>query len=163
MRSLETIIEDVVGLGAEWIDVGSQCSGEEQRILRDNGHFGSQVIQANLRYVDPVNDDGATGQLTHSEKRNHDGGLARTRPAHDTNFFGGTDRQRKALEYIGQLLAILHPHIIEANSPFGGPSGRRSDCFDLVWGFLLQFVGVVHNSLCTDHVVFDLGKLPYQP
>lgn len=38
-------------------------SDEEHRLLRNDGYLASQIIQANLGDIDPVDDDGAAGQL----------------------------------------------------------------------------------------------------
>lgn len=38
-------------------------SDEKHRLLRNDGYLASQIIQADLRDIDPINDDGAAGQL----------------------------------------------------------------------------------------------------
>lgn len=61
-------------------------SDEEHRLLRNDGDLAPQVIQADLRNIDPVDDNGAASQLHQPEQGDTQGGLPCGRKKKNASF-----------------------------------------------------------------------------
>lgn len=59
----------------------------ESAYLGDDGEVLAQVMQANGRYVQAINDDLSPSSLQHTEEAVGEGGFSSPRPAHNPNLW----------------------------------------------------------------------------
>ena len=76
----------LVTVAAEGVQIHPETAGEEDGVLGDDGQLAAEVVQSQLGDVPSVNLDVPLGGLHQSEQRHGEGGLAGSRPAHDTDL-----------------------------------------------------------------------------
>lgn len=77
--------QQVVVVLAERVEVSAQAARKQDRILRDDGDLGAQVVQAQALGVDAIDEDVPLG-LRQPEQRRDQRRLAGARPTHDSDL-----------------------------------------------------------------------------
>ena len=69
MHTLKCVVEFGVCVLVKGIQVGTDCAGEKNWVLRYDGNATPQVVEANLRDIDAVDVYGTLTCLQEAEKR----------------------------------------------------------------------------------------------
>ncbi len=91
------------------------------------------------------------------------GRLAGARTAHDTDLLARANAERQSLEDFGSSSRWSHADVLELETALGRPRLGRLGVLDLMRRLLLELVGVVHDSLRSNHVILHLSKLSDEP
>eukprot|EP00760_Papus_ankaliazontas_P009909 PhM_4_TR14158/c0_g1_i1/m.51486 len=159
----------------ERVDVRAHGAGEEHGVLRDDAHAtAAETVEAELRNVAAVDFNAAALDLSQTEQRHDETGLAGPSAPYDTDTLPGLDREAGPVEHKRQRWAVSHSHVLELDAAEAGP--RRRDALGTgvlprrrrhgdgvgllgAWGLGGQRVHVLHKAFHAHELGLALNTL----
>lgn len=132
------------------------------RILRDDRQPRAQVEEAYRGDVDAVDNDGARVSLDEAEEGRRQRRLAAARRTDDADLLASLDRERQAVEDVGQLGCVADVQVLDLDVASRPVRGRAR--LDDLGGLQRCEVSAVtpktdHQEPIATHLLLDLAKL----
>ena len=154
-----------VRVETEGIQIRSDRTGEQNRILWDHRDAASNIFQTNRFDIDTIDENLAMNKDAHTEQSLCQGALASTGSAHNTNLLSRFDNTGEMVEnhWTELLMSMGHGNVFENDSSVVRPMYRGSvhDWRSRRHRFLVKFT-VLENTFDGCHLCFHFYRLPLE-
>lgn len=159
---LERLPQLGVGVLVERIEIPSQASGEQERLLGDNTDLRAEVVQGDRAGGHAVYED-LTLHAGQAKESVDQGRLARAGSADDADLLLRHDGEADVPEDVGASTIVLQAHVLKLHEALRRPVVRRFGLRLAVDHRLLLQTAVLEYSLYGGQLALHLGRLSDPP
>ena len=146
MDEAHCIVQFGVGTSTSWIDVLSDGTTKQERVLGNDGETAPDCLQTEFAEISPINFDLPFAHLHSPEQGLGDRTLASTGSADDADFLSWLDIESEPFQNQGEVWSVSKLDIVERDSAGGRPGFIGSGIVrKIVSRFGLEFSIVLYS------------------